>query len=60
MSHSPTEDGSGKERYVFFAMPHIAVDSAEAGDCIRAGRGVLQACGALIKLQPSSRSSRRA
>lgn len=25
MSHSPTEDGSGKERYVFFAMPHVAV-----------------------------------
>ena len=25
MSHSPTEDGTGKERYVFFAMPHIAV-----------------------------------
>lgn len=54
MSHSPTEDGSGKERYVFFAMPHIAVDSAgKAGDCIRAGRaGCSHACGALIKLQP--------
>ena len=25
MSHSPTEEGSGKERYVFIAMPHIAV-----------------------------------
>ena len=25
MSHSPTEDGTGKERYVFIAMPHIAV-----------------------------------
>ena len=25
MSHSPTEDGSGKERYVFIAMTHIGV-----------------------------------
>ena len=54
MSHSPTEDGSGKERYVFFARPPLAVDSAgKAGDCIRAGRaGCSHACGALIKLQP--------
>ena len=38
MSHSPT-DPDGRERYVFFAMPHIAVDSAGSpGDCIRAGR----------------------
>ena len=54
MSHSPTEWQTGKERYVFFAMPHIAVDSAgNPGDCIRAGRaGCSHACGALIKLQP--------
>ena len=53
MSHSPT-DPNGRERYVFFAMPHIAVDSSgRAGDCIRAGRaGCSHACGALIKLQP--------
>ena len=53
MSHSPT-DPNGRERYVFFAMPHIAVDSAgKPGDCIRAGRaGCSHACGALIKLQP--------
>ena len=53
MSHSPT-DPNGRERYVFFAMPHIAVDSAGSpGDCIRAGRaGCSHACGALIKLQP--------
>ena len=54
MSHSPTEWQTGKERYVFFAMPHIAVDYAgNPGDCIRAGRaGCSHACGALIKLQP--------
>ena len=59
MSHSPT-DPNGRERYVFFAMPHIAVDSAEAPATASAGRaGCSHACGALIKLSPSSRSSNR-
>eukprot|EP00740_Mantoniella_antarctica_P011715 CAMPEP_0181368202 /NCGR_PEP_ID=MMETSP1106-20121128/11929_1 /TAXON_ID=81844 /ORGANISM="Mantoniella antarctica, Strain SL-175" /LENGTH=483 /DNA_ID=CAMNT_0023484237 /DNA_START=135 /DNA_END=1587 /DNA_ORIENTATION=- len=61
MSHSPTEEGSGKERYVFFAMPHIAVDSAgSAGDVIRAGRaGCSHACGALIAMQPKFEELKR-
>ena len=43
-----------KERYVFFAMPHIAIDSAGAvGSVLRPGRpGCSHACGALLKMKP--------
>jgi hypothetical protein len=54
-------DDDDPQRYVFFAMPHIAVDSAgNPGDCIRAGRaGCSHACGALIKLQPKFKELRQ-
>jgi hypothetical protein len=47
-SHAPTNDG--KERYVFFSFPHIAVDSdGKLGAISRPGRsGASSACGALI------------
>ncbi len=49
--HSPDEEG--KERYIFFAMPHIAIDSqGQIGVCVRKGRkGESSACGALVALQ---------
>jgi len=48
-SHSPL-CAQNKERYVFFSMPHIAVDSiGEVGTISRPGRpGKSAACGALI------------
>jgi Limiting CO2-inducible proteins B/C beta carbonyic anhydrases len=41
--------GTGKERYVFFSFPHIAIDSTgEVGAISRPGRpGASSACGAL-------------
>lgn len=47
-SHAPTHDG--KERYVFFSFPHIAIDSeGKVGAISRPGRaGPSSACGALI------------
>lgn len=49
--HAPNEDG--KERYLFFALPHIAVgETGEIGVCVRAGRqGTSSACGALHGIQ---------
>lgn len=49
--HSPNE--AGRERYVFYAIPHIAIDSAgEFGRCERTGRhGTSTACGALNAFQ---------
>ena len=49
LSHSPI-CGSGKERYVFFSMPHISIDAAgNVGAISRPGRaGDSCACGALI------------
>jgi hypothetical protein len=49
LSHSPVENG--KERYVFFSFPHIAVDSeGKVGAISRPNRpGASAACGALIK-----------
>lgn len=54
--HAPNIDG--RERYVYFAFPHIAIDEhGTLGNCRRTGRQALsQACGALIKiLQDRSR-----
>jgi hypothetical protein len=49
--HAPNFDG--RERYVFFALPHIAIGAnGEIGLCQRAGRsGPSNACGALAALQ---------
>jgi len=49
--HAPVE--GGRERYVYFAMPHIGVGPAgELGVCHRPGRsGPSSACGALLALQ---------
>ncbi len=46
--HAPVD--GGRERYIFFAMAHIAIDAVgEIGVCYRAGRpGSSAACGALI------------
>lgn len=48
LSHSPVQ--GGKERYVFFSMPHIAIDSeGKVGAVSRPNRpGASAACGALI------------
>lgn len=48
-SHSPICSGSGKERYVFFSFPHIAVDATgKVGAISRPGRPSEScACGAL-------------
>ena len=45
--HAPDKDG--RERYIYFAMPHIAISAeGEIGLCQRAGRkGLSSACGAL-------------
>ncbi len=54
--HAPNTDG--RERYVYFAFPHIAIDEhGTLGNCRRTGRQALpQACDALIKiLQDRSR-----
>jgi hypothetical protein len=46
MHHSPRE--SGKERYVYYAMPHIAIDEeGRMGFCRRKGIEESHACGAL-------------
>eukprot|EP00667_Euglena_gracilis_P002116 EG_transcript_2117 len=51
IAHSP-QDENGKERYFFVAMPHISVDTAGVGQCIRVGRSKLsKACGALYALK---------
>ncbi|MBI4685705.1 MAG: hypothetical protein HY755_10955 [Nitrospirae bacterium] len=51
MHHAPLVDG--KERYVFYALPHIAIDAdAKLGVCRREGReGASTACGALAAFQ---------
>lgn len=49
--HAPIDNG--RERYVYFALPHIAIDEhGEIGVCYRPGRpGTSGACGALIAFQ---------
>lgn len=51
MHHAPVVDG--KERYVFYALPHIAInEDGRIGICKRAGReGESTACGALNAFQ---------
>jgi len=51
LSHSPICESSGRERYVFFTFPHIAIDSeGTVGNISRPGRsGTSCACGALVK-----------
>lgn len=51
MHHSPIVEG--KERYAFYALPHIAIDGeGRIGVCKRAGReGESTACGALVAFQ---------
>ncbi|GAB4813693.1 hypothetical protein N2152v2_000739 [Parachlorella kessleri] len=51
LSHSPVDESSGKERYVFFSFPHIGIDSkGVVGNISRPGRaGMSCACGAVIK-----------
>jgi len=48
--HAPNTDG--RERYVYFAFPHIAIDeNGTPGNCRRSGRKAMsQACGALLKI----------
>lgn len=50
LAHAPQVDG--RERYVFYAMPHVAIGpDGEAGVVDRAGRtGPSTACGALLAL----------
>lgn len=54
MSHSPKDAETGKERFVFISMPHIAVDAAGKPGCmVRPGRhGTSCACGAMAAMQP--------
>ena len=58
MHHAPIADG--KERYVFYALPHIAVnEEGRIGICKRAGReGESVACGALNAFQKEMASGR--
>jgi hypothetical protein len=51
LSHSPISGPTGKEKYVFFSFPHIAIDSTgDVGAITRPGRtGKSCACGALAK-----------
>lgn len=57
MSHSPEfpcdRDGKPRERYVFFAFPHVSIgESGEVGSLLRRGRGKSSnACGALIAIK---------
>lgn len=61
MSHSPVikhEEGQARERYVFFAFPHVSVgESGEVGSILRRGRGKpSHACGALIAIQSDAKA----
>ena len=58
MHHAPIADG--KERYVFYALPHIAVnEEGRIGVCKRTGReGESTACGALNAFQKEMASGR--
>lgn len=57
MSHSPEfpcgVDGKPRERYVFFAFPHVSIgETGEVGSLLRRGRGKpSSACGALIAIK---------
>eukprot|EP00897_Mesotaenium_endlicherianum_P010474 jgi/Mesen1/9455/ME000627S08833 len=57
MSHSPVfkcdTTGGPRERYVFFAFPHLSIgENGEVGSILRRGRGKpSSACGALIAIR---------
>lgn len=56
-SHSPLVNG--KERYVFFAMPHIAINAnGTVGEISRPGRSGSSACGALIECMNALKSTK--
>ena len=57
-SHAPIDFATGRERYVLFALPHIAIDAeGKIGSVIRSGRAQQScACGALIKCNRCSSS----
>eukprot|EP00873_Tetraselmis_striata_P012561 jgi/Tetstr1/432825/TSEL_022176.t1 len=51
LSHCPRGGAGGRDKYVFFSFPHIAVDAAgHVGEVSRAGRPGSHACGALLKV----------
>ncbi len=56
--HAPIHQG--RERYVFYAMPHIAIGrEGEPGVCLRPGRDVSSgACGALIAFLQETKDSK--
>eukprot|EP00245_Coleochaete_scutata_P005498 TRINITY_DN19109_c0_g1_i1.p1 TRINITY_DN19109_c0_g1~~TRINITY_DN19109_c0_g1_i1.p1 ORF type:complete len:449 (-),score=89.62 TRINITY_DN19109_c0_g1_i1:490-1836(-) len=64
MSHSPEHpcetDGSLRERYIFFAFPHISIgETGETGSLLRRGRGKpSSACGALIAIKGEASQAR--
>ena len=53
LAHAPISSDDGRERYIFFVMPHIGIDEEGAiGKCTRHGRpGKSTACGALVAFQ---------
>lgn len=59
-AHAHAPISGGRERYVYFAMPHIAIDGAgTVGACARTGRpGPSSACGALVAFLAELRGSR--
>jgi len=51
LSHAPVVQAGGREKYIFFSFPHIAIDSCgEPGKISRAARPGSHACGALLKV----------
>jgi len=58
MAHAPVVDG--KERYVFWVAPHIALDAeGSVGKCMRHGREhPSSACGALLAVQGEIKSGK--
>eukprot|EP00271_Cylindrocystis_brebissonii_P012108 TRINITY_DN301_c0_g3_i2.p1 TRINITY_DN301_c0_g3~~TRINITY_DN301_c0_g3_i2.p1 ORF type:complete len:390 (-),score=70.75 TRINITY_DN301_c0_g3_i2:1229-2398(-) len=62
MSHSPEfpcdVDGKPRERYVFFAFPHVSIgETGEVGSLLRRGRGKpSSACGALIAIKNGAKA----
>jgi hypothetical protein len=64
MSHSPEHpcesDGNMRERYIFFAFPHISIgETGQEGSLLRRGRGKpSSACGALIAVKEAAKSAK--
>ncbi|CAG9467872.1 unnamed protein product [Pedinophyceae sp. YPF-701] len=58
LSHAPKDPVTGKERYIFWSFPHIAVDSeGKVGAISRPGRPESGACGALVAALGAMKSS---